>query len=382
MISLILLAGGKGERFGGNKCFVSLNGKPVLDYALEVIEPFVHEVVVVAPKPYKHYKHAQPGKTRQESVLNGLKACSDPTYVIVHEAVRPFVTKQIMVDLLMELINGARSVSTAVPVVDGVLFKNTPISKKGYYQSQTPEGFDYRTLLKAHQQACCKSYDGDVQMVYEELGIEPVVVMGVFVNSKITFPNDLPNAEGILKFTQRPIDTTPQLAGQTIAVYGASGTIGGACVRLLQQAGATVLQPKIDEDIGADGVIYAAGAYRADGDIMGVNFEVPLRLLSNPKAKHYVFLSSTAATYGRKEALYSASKAALNSLIESKHEELAQQGVYVNAIAPARVKGRLQAYFTDKPQDDFLEPDYVAECVLKYLDTKEHGNVLYLRNKL
>jgi ribitol-5-phosphate 2-dehydrogenase (NADP+) / D-ribitol-5-phosphate cytidylyltransferase len=379
MTSAIILAGGKGERFGGNKCFVSLNGKPVIDYCLSVIEPLVDEVIIVAPAPYKTYKHALPGPTRGQSVLNGLKTASGDK-ILIHEAVRPFVSPKIVSDVLKALETNL-SVDTAVPVVDGLLWRDNPLSKTDYFISQTPEAFDTATLLDAFQKSNVE-YQDEVTMMADVLGIKPKVVQGVFINSKITFPNDLPNAEGILKFVQRPIQNTPDLKGKTVVVYG-RGDVATACLELLSEAGANTLQFTRENwyDVPeADGYIYAAGNYT--DAIMEINFEVPLDLLNRIQSGNVVFLSSTAATYGRKEALYSASKAALNSLIESKHEELAKGGVYVNAIAPARIKGRLQAHFSPgKDQIDFLGPKEVAQWCLKYLDTKEHGHIIYLRNK-
>lgn len=381
MVSAVILAGGKGERFGGNKCFVSLNGKPVIEYSLSVIEPLVDEIIIVSPTPYKNYKTVPPGKSRGQSVYNGVRE-ADGDFILIHEAVRPFITPEIVQKCLSELKNGAQSVDTAVPVVDGVLWKDNPLSKENYYISQTPECFKKSTLLEAFEKANI-SYQDEVTMVADVLGIKPKVVEGVYINSKITFPQDLPNAEGILKFTQRPIQTNPSLGGKTIAVYG-NGDIAKACISELEKQNAKVLQYKRGNWFSipkADGYIYAAGNYT--DSIMEINFSIPLQLLNEIESGNIVFLSSTAATYGRGEALYSASKAALNSLIESKHEELAKKGVFVNAIAPARVKGKLQEHFAPgKDQTSFLDPKEVADWCLKYLDTTEHGHIIFLRNQV
>lgn len=381
MTSAIILAGGKGERFGGNKCFVSLNGKPVIEYSLSVIEPLVDEVIIVSPTQYKNYKTVQPGNSRSQSVYNGVRE-ADGDIVLIHDAVRPFITPEVVSKCVSEAQNGALSVDTAVPVVDGLLYENQPVNKQGYYLSQTPEVFDKTTLLKAFEQTE-DDYQDEVTMVSEVLGILPKVIDGVHINSKITFPQDLPNSEGILKFSQRPIQTTPNLLDKTIVVYG-NGDIASACISELEKQNAKVIQYKRGNWFQipkADGYIYAAGNYT--DAIMEINFHIPLQLLNEIESGNIVFLSSTAATYGRKEALYSASKAALNSLIESKHEELAEKGVYVNAIAPARVKGKLQEHFSPgKDQSDFLDPSYIANWCLKYLDTQEHGHILYLRNTI
>jgi molybdopterin-guanine dinucleotide biosynthesis protein A len=57
-VSAVVLAGGQGTRFGSHvpKPFMSLNGRPVIDWSLDAIEPEVDEVVVVAPTPYRNYR--------------------------------------------------------------------------------------------------------------------------------------------------------------------------------------------------------------------------------------------------------------------------------------------------------------------------------------
>lgn len=74
MFSAIVLAGGKGERFGSSipKPFMSLNGKAVVQYSLDAFEGLVDEIVIVSNKQYKDYTCVKPGEKRSDSVLNGL----------------------------------------------------------------------------------------------------------------------------------------------------------------------------------------------------------------------------------------------------------------------------------------------------------------------
>jgi len=400
MISAIILAGGKGKRFGSHvpKPFLSLNGKPVVQYSIDAIEPLVDEVVVVSSKPYRHYRHAAPGRTRQESVRSGLAACSSPDYVIVHDGVRPFVTPEIVRNVIGRLLGGAKSVDTAVPVVDGLLVDGAPVDKAGKMVSQTPEGFDYRLLAAAHQEALLagNEYQDDVGLVYGQRGILPEVVEGVRLTPKLTFAKDLENAEGVLRFRSGCLTTKPCLRGKRFLVLGGSGGIGSACVRRLLAAGAAVDAPthegldlskrvewRLDE---YDGVVHSAGEYRDQDRIFAVNAMSVHGLLAAALKEGWkgtvVVLSSTAATYGRRGiALYSASKAALNSIVESMHDELAAKGIFLNAVAPAKVDTALQEAFDPRSRkEDMLAPDFVAKHVLRYLDTRVHGQIVYLRN--
>jgi len=375
MISLILLAGGKGDRFGSNKCFSSLNGKKVIQYSLDKLEPLVQQVVIVADRPYKNYETAQPGETRSQSVRNGLKLVKG-NKVIVHDGARPYLPDMTE---FMEALEEYDIVDTAVPVIDGLLKDGLPLSKKGFYLSQTPEGFTTEKLREAFEIG--GDFQDEVSMMWENLHLTPKVVQGVQVNSKITFPNDIGHMEGILKFDQAPIQTNASLEGEKVAIYG-MGTIGTAVAEEVKKRGGVPVKAAVGglyPDIYYH--VYSAGAYKEFDDIMEANFEEPLRLMRYAKG-NLVLLSSTAGTYGRKQVMYSASKAALNSLIESLHESLAKGGLYVNAIAPAKVKGRLQEYFDPKAdQTDYLTPEEVAEWVVRYLDTDVHGHIIYLRNK-
>jgi ribitol-5-phosphate 2-dehydrogenase (NADP+) / D-ribitol-5-phosphate cytidylyltransferase len=393
-ISAVILAGGIGRRFGSTvpKPFIKLNGKPVIQYSIDVIEPYVDEIIVVAAHPYRHYKFAPAGRTRQESTLNGLLKCNSPRHVIVHDAVRPLITEKNIYRVKYALENGAICVSSAVPIIDGFITRGTPQSKEFKMLAQTPEGFDYQTLLDALQKAD-KVYQDCPSLLYEEYNIYPTIVEGVHLNSKLTFARDLENAEGILRFSEQLVPCNPNLRGKRFLVLGGSGGIGRACVKQLLACGANVEAPTHSEldlshsqyiDLeGFDGVIYAAGT--DVGNIMLVNALNCYGLLTAARASSWkgniVFLSSTAATLGRPgTALYSASKAALNSIIESEHEDLAKLGIIINAIAPAKVNTPMaHRMHGPLPAAELLNPNFVAEHVLRFLDTDVHGRIVYLR---
>jgi len=393
----VILAGGVGRRFGSAipKPFIKLNGKPVIQYSIDVIEPFVDEVIVVAAAPYGRYKHAPAGNNRQESTLNGLLKCDNPRFVIVHDAVRPLITERNIKEVIDALENGAICVSSAVPIVDGFIDHGVPQTKDSKMLAQTPEGFDYLTLLTALEQAEYL-YQDCPSLLYEEYGIYPTIVEGVHMNSKLTFSRDLENAEGVLRFTEQKLLSRPNLRGKRILVLGGSGGIGSICIQLLRSMGANVDAPVRGQlDLsrqprflleGYDGVIYAAGTFRPEREIMGVNTLSCYELLRAARDQNWkgniVFLSSTAATFGRAgSTLYSASKAALNSIIESEHAGLAELDIFINAVAPAKVNTPMaRAMHGQLPPGELLNPEFVADHVVRFLDTEKHGQIVYLRN--
>lgn len=390
--SLILLAGGKGERFGATipKQFMSLNGKKVIQYSLDVIEPLVDEVIIVSPNQYKDYLCVEPGETRGDSVKNGLDHCTCDC-VIVHEAVRPFVTKR-QIEQIKELLKTNEVVDTITPLVDGFIDDFVPKSKEKKFLGLAPEGFDRITLLQGFANAK-KKYQDEVTMLYDLFKITPAYIEGTSFNSKITYSDDLGYAEGIMKFWNKPIDTKPDLT-KKVLVLGGSGGIGSACMRLLPNSRsfsreALDLSKDFEIDLSDyEAIIHAAGEYANESKIMAVNFDSCVKLVKLAEDQNWkgniVFLSSASATFGRKGIpIYSASKSALNAYIESRAEELAEKGIYINAIAPAKVDTPLQASINpNASKDEMMSPDYVADYVCRYIDTDVYGHIIYLKNYL
>jgi len=387
MYSAVILAGGRGERFGGNKCFASLNGKKVIQYSIDILKKHVDEIIVVSHTPVEGCKIAKPGKTRQKSVYNGLKSCNNPDFVIIHDGARPFITERQVKDV-KQALNNHPVVDVATKVVDGFIQDGIPKKKEGCWVSHTPEGFNYQLLLSAHEQAK-QEYQDDVSLVYDMFHVKPFIVEGEYLNQKITYPQDLANAEGVLKFKQHDVPQGGNVG--KVLVLGGSGGIGSAVQKLVKGHAPTrqefdvVAMPKIDLT-PYNGIVHSVAEYKNDESMMLVNFYSFVKLVKLAEKQEWkgniVVLSSTAGTYGRTGApVYSASKSALNAYIEARHEELATKGIYINAVAPAMVDTRLQKYLNPhKSGKSMLTPAFVAEFVVKYLDTKEHGHITFLRN--
>ena len=386
--SLILLAGGKGERFGSTipKPFMSLNGKAVIQYSLDVIEPLVDEVIIVSSKKYKDYITAKPGKTRGQSVQNALKKVTGD-FVIIHDSVRPFVTTK-QIEEIKSLVPIHMVVDTVTPIVDGYINGVRPEGKGDRKLGLTPEGFE-TVLLRSCFDSAKEEYQDEVTMVYDIMGMSAKQIEGTSFNSKLTYESDLAYAEGIMRFWSKPITTEPNL-DKFMLILGGSGDIGRCCSKQTKSHCPTRKEVDLSSDWTIaldeyDSIIHSAGEYADKNKIMKVNFDSCVKLIELAEEQDWkgniVFLSSAAATYGRKGiALYSASKIALNAYVESRHEELSEKGIYVNVIAPAKVVGQLQESINpDADKNLMLTPEYVAEYILRYTDTKAHGDIIYLR---
>jgi 2-C-methyl-D-erythritol 4-phosphate cytidylyltransferase len=153
------------------------------------------------------------GEHRQQSVESALNAVSAEVddIVLVHDAVRPFVTKEI----IEEVIEGAQRYGAAIaglPAVDtvkqvertaeGALIKAT-IPRAGVVMAQTPQGFRYEVIKKAFDEASADGFLGtDEASLVERSGHDVAVVMGSPRNIKITAPADMELAEFYLKSSQ------------------------------------------------------------------------------------------------------------------------------------------------------------------------------------
>jgi 2-C-methyl-D-erythritol 4-phosphate cytidylyltransferase len=154
------------------------------------------------------------GEHRQQSVENALNAVAGGAddIVLVHDAVRPFVSREI----IQEVIKAAQKYGAAIaglPAVDtvkqvertaeGALIKAT-IPRAGIVMAQTPQGFRYGVIKKAFDEASADGFLGtDEASLVERSGHEVAVVMGSPRNIKITAPADMELAEFYLKSADR-----------------------------------------------------------------------------------------------------------------------------------------------------------------------------------
>jgi 2-C-methyl-D-erythritol 4-phosphate cytidylyltransferase len=138
-----------------------------------------------------------------EHALNAIAAAADDI-ILVHDAVRPFVTEEI----IHKVIEAARKYGAAIaglPAVDtvkqvertseGALIKAT-IPRAGVVMAQTPQGFRYSVIKKAFDEASADGFTGtDESSLAERSGHDVAVVMGSPRNIKITTPADMDLAE-------------------------------------------------------------------------------------------------------------------------------------------------------------------------------------------
>jgi 2-C-methyl-D-erythritol 4-phosphate cytidylyltransferase len=212
-----------GKKATPSKQFTELGGTPILIHTLRRFAgvPEVSEIWIAlreneidgfrerlkkeAGMP-KRVELVVGGEHRQQSVgnaLNAVTAAADDI-VLVHDAVRPFVTAEI----IEEVIEAAKKYGAAIaglPAVDtvkqvertaeGAIVKAT-IPRAGVVLAQTPQGFRYGVIKKVFDEAAADGFMGtDEASLAERAGHSVAVVMGSPKNIKITTPGDLELAE-------------------------------------------------------------------------------------------------------------------------------------------------------------------------------------------
>lgn len=164
---LVIVAAGSGLRMGRDKMFLPVGNDLLLFRTLSVFaerKEFQHIIVVLKsgnedyiPQIEKEFPNttflfAVGGKTRAQSVLNGLKL-SDADVVLVHDGARPFVSPA----LVDEILENAARYGSAVPVLpmqDSIRVKSgdeltATADRATLYRVQTPQAFPRKALVSA-----------------------------------------------------------------------------------------------------------------------------------------------------------------------------------------------------------------------------------------
>ena len=215
----VIVAAGQGSRMNlkYNKAFLPLVGKPMLLHTLEalmgsglydgvalVIRPDERERVreLLADAPGEALL-VDGGATRQQSVLNGLRALPDTCrYVAVHDAARPLVTYDILkatLDSAIEFGSGVACtpVTDTIKRVDGDGHVST-LDRSALRAVQTPQVFRLDMLLRAHEWAQANGIEAtDDSALIEQSGgnVHLVAAPDGASNIKLTTPADLRYAE-------------------------------------------------------------------------------------------------------------------------------------------------------------------------------------------
>jgi 2-C-methyl-D-erythritol 4-phosphate cytidylyltransferase len=202
----IVPAGGGGERLGAErpKAFVVCAGRPLLEWSVEVLSVVCDRVIVAVPAGHERPGSVEGGASRSASVRNALAAAPEARTVVVHDAARPLVTRELVESCLAALM-GVDGVTAAAPVTDTI--KQTfpdgtverTLDRSRLWAVQTPQVFRADALRRALDvdEAVLAGATDDASLV-EAAGGTIRVVEAPPDNFKVTSRADLARAEALL----------------------------------------------------------------------------------------------------------------------------------------------------------------------------------------
>lgn len=287
---VVIAAAGNGQRFGANipKQYTKIAGKTVLRHTVDNVLKWPGLVslhVIIDPKHAQWYHDAilgldlpvpiHGGSDRKSSVNKALQALpdiKDDNIILVHDAARPCVQWRDVEALLAALgKDEGRAATLATPVTDTLRHVETQdiIDRSGLWSIQTPQGFYFSDLKKAHLNARADiEYTDDTSLV-SAFGIEVKLIEGSPSNIKITTKDDLTMAHALLS---QQIETRTGL-GFDVHAFDADNTNPS---RPLVLCGVEVehdypLKGHSDADVGLHALTDAILGAIGDGDI-GTHF--------------------------------------------------------------------------------------------------------------
>ena len=205
--ALVILAGGKGERFGQKipKQFYKIDGKTILDILLLNLDLKFFDLIVISVNKkyinfikdnsnYRLYKErfifTLPGKTRQISSFNALKEIKKYKIknVLIHDAARPFCSNNLIKKILFKL----NKYKNCIPYIEYHDRQIDKLNKKDIksINIQTPQGFDFNLIFKAHLKYKNKNLPDDATLI-EKTNKKIFLIKGENTNIKLTHKEDL-----------------------------------------------------------------------------------------------------------------------------------------------------------------------------------------------
>jgi 2-C-methyl-D-erythritol 4-phosphate cytidylyltransferase len=208
----LILAGGRGQRYGGYKQFAQLAGRPILIHSIRAFErcrQIMGLVVVAPPRRLAAVRNmliihgvrrliavVTGGRTRADSVRAGLSVLPDQGLVAVHDAARPLIHAGMLVKGF-RICRRRGAATYGYPVTDTLKRISgrdvlATVDRRNLLAVQTPQFFSLDLLRRAHAAArrARLQVTDDCDLV-ERLGVHPVWIPGPRTNIKLTTPDDL-----------------------------------------------------------------------------------------------------------------------------------------------------------------------------------------------
>ena len=447
----IILAGGEGKRasFSQPKQLVSLAGKPVIQHTLETfIDSELFDFIVVAcgaetkvtvSKLKSQYKwssihFADAGAERWKSTLSGAIKAQNLTNsadakVLIHDAVRPLVSKDILINCINKL-DLYDAIDVAIPATDTIIeidaddkIINQIPDRRKLYNGQTPQGFKLVQLRYFLETAISLNLDAtdDCGMALQvNPNLKIGLVEGEATNLKLTYEQDLYYMDKLIQIQTKTTEGLKEyfeLGGKNIVIIGGTRGIGAAIADELNSIGAypiilgtstgfDVSSPEIveekfnqliEQNIEIFAVINCAAVLDFEwlenlddkkidnaidinlkGAIYCSKYSIPLLEKTWGSLIHF---TSSSYSRGREQyAVYSASKAGIVNLTQALSEEFSSKNIRVNCICPGRTNTDMRKKaFGNEDENSLLPPNDVAKATVRLLQSKANGQIIEVR---
>jgi 2-C-methyl-D-erythritol 4-phosphate cytidylyltransferase len=219
---LVIVAAGRGTRFGRPKQLIDIGGRPMLAWSLQTFAsmPEIASIVVVTENdwledvrtlcarlaPDRTVRVVEGGATRQASVRCGLDALPPSCdAVLIHDGARPLVRAD-DVRAGMREVRPGRGAVLAAPVIDTIkvvdpqtMLVRRTLERGELWAAQTPQFAMRDELVRAHDAAASEGLDAtDDVALLEAIGVDVAVVPASGENFKITHPGDVARVQGFL----------------------------------------------------------------------------------------------------------------------------------------------------------------------------------------
>ena len=447
----IILAGGCGKRIGLNfpKQLLTIGDKTILEETLSVFQNhnLIDEIIVVINKDYKDKfekilnnkifskitKILNGGKERFDSSLIALNAITDKNcFVLIHDAVRPFVSSDIITECIQKLEGGIyKAIDVVVNSTDTIVFSEnneyiTNIPNRNHcFQGQTPQCFEINTIKKAYELAISdneKNFTDDCSLVLKYKLSKVGIVKGDYKNIKITNIIDINIANTILRYDiNKEINNIESnlnvFKNKNIIIFGGNTGIGKEICNILKKYTKNIFiasesnsyditnlenirkafedakkefnNKKIDFIVNTIGLLKVSKiSLKSDEDILQ---EIMINYTSNIFIVKYgleyinndgsiLLFSSSSAYKGRKNySIYSSTKSAIINFIESISDELLESSnIKINVVIPSRTNTEMRRKNFNDDLNTLLDPVYVAEQSVYLLASNKTGYSLFI----
>ena len=224
----LIIAGGSGQRMGQEipKQFLNVYDKPVIIYTLEAFQnhPEIDAIAVVCIEGWEGFlqayanqfgitklRHVVPGgENGQSSIRNGVfeleKHFGPEDIVLVHDAIRPMVSPEIITDCIQKTRRYGSAIAT-IPCAEAMMQTEDGLVSTGSYpranlrRTQTPQGFPLGKICDLHRRALAAGVTNSIASctLMIEMGEQVHFSVGSEKNVKLTTVEDIDIFRALLK---------------------------------------------------------------------------------------------------------------------------------------------------------------------------------------